>query len=77
EKGEAHLIKMLAESLGTIYHSKLSNDRLREHIKKILESYLYEAEPPEPRKYSVSGISTRKIFNELISRSDLAEAFGV
>ncbi len=77
EKGEAHLIKMLAESLGTIYHSKLTNDKLREHIRKILESYLYEAEPPAPRKYSVSGVSTRKIFGELVSRSDLAEAFGV
>ncbi len=76
QKGELHVIEMLAESLGTIYHSRLADQHLKNLILRILKEYSYEEEPPQPRIYGYPKINPKKFLDELLSRSEISVAYG-
>lgn len=69
ERGDEHIARMIAASLGTIYHSKLADGRVRERIMKVLRDYGWESEPPRPRTYSPQGVDPSKVFATLASLS--------
>ncbi len=70
ERGEEHIVGMIASSLGTIYHSKLATPRVVERINKILADYGWNSEPPKPRTYDPTGIDPEKVFATLASYSN-------
>jgi len=76
QKGELHVIEMLAESLGAIYHSRLADQHLKNMVLKILKEFSYEEEPPKPRTYEYPKINARKFLDEVLSRSELSVAYG-
>ena len=51
ERGDEHLVSMLATSLGTVYHSGLASPRVIEEILHLLKEQGYQSEPPAPRAY--------------------------
>ena len=70
ERGDEHIVDMIASSMGVIYHSKLGTEKVRRRIMMLLDDYDYEGEPPHPRVYPAPGsVNVRKVFNEYISRS--------
>ncbi|RUM47244.1 MAG: mannosyl-3-phosphoglycerate synthase [Hyperthermus sp.] len=70
ERGDEHLVGMLAASLGTIYHSSLCSPRVREEIMHMLREQGYREEPPAPRVYPpLSTINVDRVFEEFISLS--------
>lgn len=76
QKGELHVLEMLVESLGIIYHSKLADQHLKNTILRILKEFSYEEEPPKPRTYRYPQINTKKFLDELLSRSEISVAHG-
>ena len=76
ERGDEHIAGMLAESLGTVYYSRLGSDEeVRERILSLLKDYGYEGEPPKPRVYSLEGIDSDKTISTLLAESRLAYYF--
>ncbi len=70
ERGDEHIVDMIASSMGTIYYSKLGVEKVRKRILNLLEGYDYEGEPPMPRVYPPPGSEDpKKVFDEYISRS--------
>ncbi len=70
ERGEEHLVSMLATSLGTVYHSSLAQPRVREEIVQLLREQGYQGEPPKPRVYPPPGRETpRKAMEALLAES--------
>ena len=73
EKGDEHIARMAAESLGVVYHSPLADSDLKVKIRELLiTNYLYEDEPPRPRVYDIVDVDPRKIVSEYLSSSKLA-----
>ncbi len=70
ERGDEHIADMLNFSLGTIYHSKLGLDQVKERIRKALEEYGIRDEPPRPRIYDLSDLEPTKILEKIISTSN-------
>ncbi len=64
ERGDEHIVEMTAVSLGTIYHSKLADDRVKIRIERILRDQGYDNEPPRPRIYDLAGVNPGKMFAE-------------
>ncbi|MEM0347136.1 MAG: mannosyl-3-phosphoglycerate synthase [Zestosphaera sp.] len=76
QKGELHILEMLAESLGVIYHSRLADQYIKNSILRILREFSYEEEPPKPKTYEYPKINARKFLDEILSRSDVSIAHG-
>jgi mannosyl-3-phosphoglycerate synthase len=73
EKGDEHLARMAAESLGAIYHSSLADNDLKVKIKvTLIENYHYEEEPPQPRIYTLNHVDPSKVISEYLSLSEIA-----
>lgn len=73
EKGDEHIALMAAESLATIYYSRLADDDLRVKIKSVLiENYLYDKELSYPRIYRLDDVNPRKVISEYLTLSTLA-----
>ncbi|MEB2835731.1 MAG: mannosyl-3-phosphoglycerate synthase [Desulfurococcales archaeon] len=71
ERGDEHIVDMIASSMGTIYHSSLAQEKVKRRIKMLLEDYGYEAEPPMPRVYPPPGsIDYERAFYDYIARSE-------
>lgn len=76
ERGNEHIAGMLAESLGTVYHSRLAADEtVKERIHRLLHDYKYEGEPPRPRVYSLEGVDPSKLFSALLAESTMTHYF--
>ncbi len=70
ERGDEHIVDMVAKSLGTIYHSELANEKVKKKIMTILGSYGYEEEPPRPRVYPpLNGMDARKAMATFFAES--------
>ncbi len=70
ERGDEHILDMIASSMGVIYHSKLGAEPVRKRIRNLLEDYGYEGEPPRPRVYPPPGSEPpRRVFEEYIAIS--------
>jgi mannosyl-3-phosphoglycerate synthase len=78
-RDDEHLIEMLALSLGTIYHSKLVNDDLREYIVDTLRNYGYTGkEPPRPRIYPpIKTINIEKVVSHVLTESSDTRIYGL
>lgn len=73
ERGDEHIMDMLSLSLGTVYHSKLADGRIKSAIMDILRSYGVEGEPPAPRLYpSLAGVDAQRVMASFFSTSDEA-----
>ncbi len=70
ERGDEHIARMIAASLGTIYHSKLGLENVRNRIMRVLKDYGWESEPPKPRTYDPRGIDPSKVFATLSGTSN-------
>ncbi len=70
ERGDEHITRMIASSLGTIYYSRLGVDRVRERIRRVLRDYGWEGEPPKPRVYDPRGVDASKVFATLAGSSN-------
>ncbi|MCE4618721.1 MAG: mannosyl-3-phosphoglycerate synthase [Desulfurococcales archaeon] len=70
ERGDEHIVEMTATSLGTIYHSKLADEKVKTRITKILREYNWEDDPPKPVAYDPSGVNPEKVFMEAVSLSN-------
>jgi len=73
EKGDEHIAKMVAESLGAIYYSSLANNDIKVKIRStLIENYYYEEEPPHPRIYTLNNVDPRKVISDYFSLSKIA-----
>lgn len=70
ERGDEHIIEMTATSLGTIYHSKLADERVKSRITRILKESDWEEDPPVPVAYDPSGVDPEKVFTEAVALSN-------
>ena len=71
ERGDEHIVDMIAKSLGVVYHSSLASEKVKNRVKAILEAYGYQGEPPRPRVYpSLEGADLRKIVATYFSHSN-------
>ena len=69
ERGDEHIVGMIAKSLGTIYYSKLNNDKVKERIHKVLKEYGWTKPLPKIRVYDPRGINAEKIITRLLAES--------
>jgi len=69
ERGDEHIVGMIATSLGTIFHSKLGSEEVRERIRRALAEYGWEGDPPKPRIYDPQGIDPARVFATLTGHS--------
>ncbi|MEM1705285.1 MAG: mannosyl-3-phosphoglycerate synthase [Thermosphaera sp.] len=76
-KGEHHIFEMVAESLGTLYYSELSDQELKESIVKTLRDLGLSEEPPKPTYYSYPDINPRRMLDELQARSKMTTILGM
>ncbi len=78
-RDDEHLLEMLALSLGTIYHSKLVDDRLKEYIMDTLRNYGFTGkEPPQPRVYPPpKTVDAEKIVSNVLAESMDARVYGL
>ncbi|MCE4620711.1 MAG: mannosyl-3-phosphoglycerate synthase [Desulfurococcales archaeon] len=70
ERGDEHIAEMTAVSLGTIYHSKLADERVKIRIERILRDQGFLEQPPKPRVYEPAGIDPQKVFTEAVTLSN-------
>ncbi len=77
EKGEVHILEMLVESLGSIYHSSMADQEVRASILKLLRELSYEEEPVKPRVYGYPNMNAKKFLNDILSRSEVSVAYGL
>ncbi len=78
ERGDDHIVDMLAKSMSTIYHSRLADDAVRERIIKLLRDYGVEGEPPGHRVYPPPGSAEpSKVFSAFTGESEEALVLGV
>jgi len=75
ERGDEHIARMIAASLGTIYHSRLATDKVRERIMRVLRDYGWESEPPRPRVYDPRGVEPGRVFATLTAASNDVHIF--
>ncbi len=69
ERGDEHIVDMIAKSLGTIYYSKLNNDKVKERIHKVLKEYGWTKPLPKIRVYDPRGVNAEKITTRLLAES--------
>ncbi|MEB3759681.1 MAG: mannosyl-3-phosphoglycerate synthase [Desulfurococcales archaeon] len=69
ERGDEHIVDMIAKSLGTIYYSKLNNDKVKARIHKVLKDYGWTKPLPKIRVYDPRGVNAEKIATRLLSES--------
>ncbi|MCE4608894.1 MAG: mannosyl-3-phosphoglycerate synthase [Desulfurococcales archaeon] len=69
ERGDEHIVDMIAKSLGTIYYSKLNNDKVKERIHKVLKEYGWTKPLPKIRVYDPRGVNAEKIITRLLAES--------
>ncbi len=72
ERGDEHLVSMLATSLGTVYHSSLAGPRVREEILHLLSEHGYSGEPPAPRVYPPPGKAGTSVVEKFFAESSEA-----
>ncbi len=78
EKGESHVVNMIIESLATIYHSKLVDEKGKTLILSALRELAYEAEPPPPLRYEIPrNLNTKNFLDRIISESKMSIAYGI
>ncbi|MCE4601542.1 MAG: mannosyl-3-phosphoglycerate synthase [Desulfurococcales archaeon] len=70
ERGDDHIVEMTARSLGTIYYSRLAVDKVKQRIRKILDEYRWDSDPPKPIVYDPSNVNPEKIFTEAVALSN-------
>ncbi|MCE4611567.1 MAG: mannosyl-3-phosphoglycerate synthase [Desulfurococcales archaeon] len=69
ERGDEHIASMIAVSLGTIYHSRLAVNGVRETIEKVLREYNLNPPPPKPRIYTLRGVDPKSVIERFLSES--------
>lgn len=77
EKGEAHVLEMILESISSIYHSQIPDDRGREFILKTLRELGYFDEPQPIRKYEYPKINPKELLDSILTESNLSIALGL
>ncbi|MEM2021492.1 MAG: mannosyl-3-phosphoglycerate synthase [Zestosphaera sp.] len=77
EKGEIHILEMLVESLGSIYHSRIADQEVRTSILKLLRELSYEEEPVKPRIYKYPDVNAKKFLDDILARSEVSVAYGL
>ena len=75
ERGDEHIVSMVAKSLATIYYSRLGSEEVRERIEKILRDYGWLEPPPKLTIYDPRGIDPSPIAGKLLSESQDAYFF--
>ncbi|MHA1594374.1 MAG: mannosyl-3-phosphoglycerate synthase, partial [Candidatus Baldrarchaeia archaeon] len=74
EKGKAHIIEMIAASLGSIYHSRVADQDLRVRIVKEMDEFNVKEEPPKPKIIPpIVGVNAEKFFDVLQSNAKTLE----
>jgi len=74
EKGRAHIIEMIAASLGSIYHSRVADQELRVRIVGELDDFGLKQEPPKPRIIPpIVGVDANRFFDVLQSSAQTLE----
>jgi hypothetical protein len=69
---------MIIESLATIYHSKLADERGKTLVLNALRELAYEAEPPLPLRYEIPrNLNTKGFLDRIISESKMSIAYGI
>lgn len=73
EKGDEHIARMAAESLGAIFYSSLANSDIKTLIKStLIENYHYYEDPPRPPIYSLEGVDPSKVISRYLMLSSMA-----
>jgi mannosyl-3-phosphoglycerate synthase len=75
ERGDEHIVDMIAKSLAVIYYSKLNTEEVKERIHKILKDYGWDKPLPKVRVYDPRGLNTEKITSRFLSESNDAYFF--
>jgi len=76
EKGRAHIVEMIAASLGTIYHSRVADQNLRVKIVKEMDDFGIKEEPPKPRIMPpIMSVDANKFMNVLQENAQTLEIF--
>jgi len=76
EKGRAHIVEMIAASLGTIYHSRVADQSLRVRIVKEMDDFGVKSEPPRPRIIPpIVGVNASKFLGVLQENTKTLEMF--
>ncbi len=76
EKGRAHIIEMIAASLGSIYHSRVADQDLRVRIVKEMDEFNVKEEPPKPKIIPpIVSVDAKKFFDVLQSNAKTLEIF--
>ena len=77
ERGDDHIVDMIAKSMSTIYYSRLADDKVKEAILGLLKSYGFDGEPPRHRVYPPPGeADASKVFSAYVAASDEALVMG-
>ena len=77
EKGEAHVINMILESLSTIYYSQLPDNGGKTHILSVLRDLGFLGEPVLIPKYKYPDINVKEFVDTVVSESELCTALGL
>lgn len=77
EKGEAHVAGMILESLSTIYHSRLPDERGKKYILDTMRDMGFVEEPIQLPKYRYPSISARDFLESVITESNISMALGL
>jgi mannosyl-3-phosphoglycerate synthase len=75
ERGDEHIVEMVAKSMGTIYYSELAHKEVKQRIIKTLQDYGWEGEPPKPIIYDPYGIDAEKVVARFLSESPHAHFY--
>ena len=76
EKGRAHIIEMIAASLGSIYHSRVADQDLKVRIVKEMDEFNVKEEPPKPKIIPpIVSVDAKKFFDVLQSNAKTLEIF--
>ncbi len=75
ERGDEHIVDMIAKSLAVIYYSKLNDNEVKERIYKILKDYGWDKPLPKIRVYDPRGIDVEKITSRFLAESNDAYFF--
>ncbi|MEB3844777.1 MAG: mannosyl-3-phosphoglycerate synthase [Desulfurococcales archaeon] len=75
ERGDEHIIDMVARSLATIYYSRLNTPEVKDRIEKILADYGWTKPLPRIRVYDPRGIEPEKIISRYLAETQDAYFF--
>lgn len=77
EKGETHVIKMILESISSIYYSQLPDERGRNFLLNILREMGFVGEPEPVPKYRYPDVNSRNILDSIITESTYTISLGL